>query len=700
MKNLFTLLNILLFIFYSNNSVSQMSYSEDFESYTSGSPIAQTSSHWNSWDEIMNNSVAPFIDDCNVINPSLSSPITAYSGLNTLYFKENNAGQGGPEDILFYFDTTQNINQTVFPSLSTPHVAGDIVFSQMMYVRTGAYLNFQSLNNVGQGTGVWALEVNFETTGDILMGNTAVPSLGAGSYPIGQWFEFKFEIDLSSNNWELFIDGVSQGSFSNPENKLSSVDYYTRSGDEYYIDDVSFSFTPATLAPINGQTVSCNTIEGLSGQQRYPSVDVRNFGLNVINSFDLTFDYNGIQVTENVSNINLGFGLGSLDVMTVEFTNPITLAGGTNPAVVYIHNINSGVNQSTSDDTLIVNIEAVVPAPGKLVIGEEATGTWCSWCPRGAVAMNWMDHDYEGFWQGIAVHNADPMANADYDAGLAPYIGGYPSGLVDRGPEIDPSVFKGDFLQRIQVAPSAIMTNGAQLIGDTLKVSMVVDFQTTVGPMYKLACVITEDSVTGSGPDYYQANAYSGGTSLIDVDGSDWNQKPGNVPDYMMTYKHVARYISPSYSGNPIGKTYNTGEKDTVCFEFILDPNWDKNQISIVGMFIDPNNMIDNGSSTKIYEAEANGYHPCSSVSTSTAIQLNGPDNVNVYPNPTNDKIYISNLKENNVTLKVFDISGKEVIYKKVSNKEQIDMSQLSNGIYQFSFEGKEWKENRRIVKD
>ena len=90
MKNLFTLLNILLFLFYSNNTFSQMSYFEDFESYSSGSPIAQTSSHWNSWDEIMNNSVAPFIDDCNVIDPSLSSPITAYSGLNTLYFKENN----------------------------------------------------------------------------------------------------------------------------------------------------------------------------------------------------------------------------------------------------------------------------------------------------------------------------------------------------------------------------------------------------------------------------------------------------------------------------------------------------------------------------------------------------------------------------------------------------------------------------------
>ena len=35
-----------------------------------------------------------------------------------------------------------------------------------------------------------------------------------------------------------------------------------------------------------------------------------------------------------------------------------------------------------------------------------------------------------------------------------------------------------------------------------------------------------------------------------------------------------------------------------------------------------------------------------------------------------------------------------------LSDKEQIDMSQLSKGIYQFSFEGKEWKENRRIVRD
>ena len=120
-------------------------------------------------------------------------------------------------------------------------------------------------------------------------------------------------------------------------------------------------------------------------------------------------------------------------------------------------------------------IEAIFPAEGKLVIGEEATGTWCGWCPRGAVALNWMDKDYEGYWQGIAVHNGDPMTDPDYDNGIAPYISGYPSGLVDRGSDIDPGAFKQDFLQRIIIEPNGIISNGAELNGNILKVSLTVD---------------------------------------------------------------------------------------------------------------------------------------------------------------------------------------------------------------------------------
>ena len=84
---------------------------------------------------------------------------------------------------------------------------------------------------------------------------------------------------------------------------------------------------------------------------------------------------------------------------TVDFTNSISLSSVTT-AVAYVHNINE-VNYNTSDDTLTTNLNVIIPAPGKLVIGERATGTWVGWCPRGIVNENWMHHKYEGYYQGL-----------------------------------------------------------------------------------------------------------------------------------------------------------------------------------------------------------------------------------------------------------------------------------------------------------
>ena len=101
------------------------------------------------------------------------------------------------------------------------------------------------------------------------------------------------------------------------------------------------------------------------------------------------------------------------------------------------------------------------------------------------------------------------MTNADYDNGMAPYISGYPSGMVDRGSDINPANFKQDFLQRIIIEPNGIITNGAELVGNILKVNLTVNFQNAVSGNYKLACVLVEDSVTGTSNQYYQSNSYS-----------------------------------------------------------------------------------------------------------------------------------------------------------------------------------------------
>ena len=700
MKKIFTLYTALLLAVSIN---AQMTFCEDFESLTVGDPIAQSSPSWNSWDELLTVPVPtpPFIDDAAVVNTN------AYSGSNSLYFLANPGP--GPQDIILMFDTTQNITQSTLGGLSTPHVVGNITFSQMMNIRNGAYLNFQAENALGTGIGVWALEVNFDINpidptdpGTISMSNTTSTVPFTGMFLPNTWFEFKFEINLSNNIWELFIDGVSQGSFSNSVNKIASVDFYTRAADEYYIDDVCYDYIPATLPINNGQVSNISNITGLVGQTRYPSVEIRNFGIDPIYSCDVTFDYNGIQITENLTNIGSGFGLLSLNSMQVDFTNSITLITGTNPGTVTISNVNGAlIDDDPSDDIMTTQITAITPAAGKLVIGEEATGTWCGWCPRGAVALNWMDHDYEGYWQGIAIHNGDPMADSIYDNGIGPLISGYPSGLVDRGNDINPANFKQDFLQRIVIPPTGIITNGAELNGNILKVSLTVDFQTTVNGNYKLACIIVEDSVTGIGPDYYQSNSYSGGASgpLVDVDGTDWANMPSNVPASSMIYRHVGRSISPSFTGEPLSATsYNLGDSETICYEFILDPLWDQSQIHIVGMLLDNSNIIDNASSESIDNSIIIGYSDCGG-QTSISTELNGPDRINIYPNPATDNIYISNLTEA-ATLKMYDINGKLVLENKVSNKEYVNISHLSKGMYQIKFKGKDWSETRKLIKE
>jgi hypothetical protein len=362
----------------------------------------------------------------------------------------------------------------------------------------------------------------------------------------------------------------------------------------------------ANAQQLNADLTTITPIIGLSEQLRNPSVEVTNLGLDHITSFDIDFDYNGIIITENISGVNMITN----DVYQVYFVNSISLIGGTNTGTATVYNVNGlGQDDNPNDDAMTAQITAVIPAEGKLVIGEEVTGTWCAYCPLGAVALNWMDHYYEDYWQGIAIHNGDPMVDPPYDNGMAPFIIGYPSALIDRGPAVLPAAFEmleQDFLQRVVIPPSGIITNGAELNGNILTVSLTVDFQIAVSGNYKLACIIVEDSVTGTSPPYSQANAYSTGLEgpLVDVDGTDWANEPPLVPASQMVYHHVGRRIAPSFNGEPLSSaSYNVGDNEAICFEFALATPWDQSQISIIGMLIDNNNRVDNGSSSSLSDA-------------------------------------------------------------------------------------------------
>jgi len=486
------------------------------------------------------------------------------------------------------------------------------------------------------------------------------------------------------------IDGVSQGVLQNSVNQIASIDIYPVNAQYggnnlsgFYIDEFSYLHTPYVLPALNGAVTGISNYSGISGQIVTPSATIRNLGTNPITSYDLTIDYNGTQIVENIT----GQNIASLASYTVDFTNTITLAPGANPITATISNVNAfPADLDASDDVKIINIDPVVPATGKMVVAEEGTGTWCQWCPRGAVFMDQMTTDYPDHFVGIAVHNGDPMSFADYNDPMGVLISGsYPSAIVDRLPALDPSGIEVDFLTRIVVAPKAVITIGAvhNTTTNVLSVSVTADFDQSITGDYRLACVITEDDVTGTGSQYSQSNAYAGGGSGVM---GGYELLPNPVPFSQMSYDHVARAIVPSFDGqvNSFATTVAAGESHTLNFEITLDPLWDLTQLHIIGLLIDPTGKIDNaGTATKL-EAEANGFINVAGISETV---IGTP--LKLYPNPTSDLTTINlGLVENEqVTIQIVDMNGRivgEKSYGELSGEINLPIttSMMESGVY------------------
>lgn len=643
MKKIFTLLVV---VFISAQAFTQ--YSQNFDTFTHGDYIGVVDAAWSTWSGTTGGSEDAQIDSSQSASPN-----------NSIYFLST-AAAGGPQDAVLDFGGAYN--------------TGNFEFIHKMYIpnNKGAYFNFQAETVIGT---TWALNCSFINDG-IMYIDDAVTFHITEMYPIATWFEFKLKVNLNTNTWELYIDNILKGTWQNDVNKIASIDYYpVCSSDlggnnqaEFWIDDVSYSYTPYTLPTKNLGIVS-TSIEGLviAGGSNYSIINVRNLGTTTITSYDLEIDYNGNQYQQSVTATSLA-SLATEEIM-INTLIPIIASATTITATIKTVNGTAG-DDDVTDDIKTINFTPIVPAAGKMVIVEEATGTWCGWCPRGAVALEFLAKDYHGFAQGIAVHNGDPMVNTTYDTGMGTIISGYPSALVDRGADMNPSAIWSFVNDALTTPPTAFLVNGAQVTGNKLDVSITADFKAIANNDWKLACVVLEDSVTGTASGYNQANYYSGGASgdLLMPDGTNWSNLASTVPAAQMVYNHVARAISPSFEGFDQSFPANVaiGDINTVNFTFDLDPTWDASKIHIVGMLIKPDGSIDNGSSARIPEAIANGYVAGIHVGITEYLTKS---TMSLYPNPVQDNFTID-LANNyaNVKVEIRNSLGQIIQNKEYSN--------------------------------
>lgn len=654
-----------------SSTIFSQSFSDDFESYTVGSYLGSNSADWTTWSGTEGGA-----EDVTINNNNASS------GSQSIYFSSTSAN-GGPQDVVLPFDQVYN--------------SGNFSFEANFYVEAGkgAYFNLQGTLIVAQ---VWALDCYMLQDGTLKLSNQGTPYLTA-NYQSAQWFNLRIEMDLTSNVWELFIDNVSQGTFANPTGQIGILDLYpvnpTGQGGNgisgFYVDDINYTHIPANLPNLNGGVSFITQINGIAGLSYDVVATARNLGSSTINSFDLTYNYNGADVTENIT----GLSLASLDTYEHTFASQLTPILGNNDLTVTISNVNGGgADDDASDDSKVISIDPIVPAAGKVVVGEEATGTWCQWCPRGAVYMDLFEQTYADYWIGIAVHNGDPMTDVVYDAGMGTLIGGYPSAVVDRGPDVDPSAMNADFLERLQTAPAGVILNGANWDASTrvLEVSVKATFSQTANNSYKVACVLTEDGVTGTSSAYNQANAYAGGGNGVM---GGYESLPSSVPAAQMVYDHVARTISPSFGGssNGLPATINSGESYISNYSFTLPVDWDENNIEIIGLLLDPSGRIDNAGSYSIAEAVANGYETGPPMGITEEFDYNVDDKLKVYPNPASDVLNVTITSPNGELNKIsiYNYAGQlvhefDMIVTTGSWNFKIDLSEYSKGLYTMEY--------------
>lgn len=643
----------LFFLLSAGFATAQVSFFDDFESYTDGEYLGPQSDKWTTWSS----------KDGTTEDTKITS-VKAASGTKSIFFSSTASG-GGPQDVVLPF--------------SDAYTDGIFKLGMKLFIDAGntAYFNLQAEKVIGT---TWAIDVNFNADGSVaLTGGGA--NLAGGKFPQGEWFTFEISGNISANLWSASVNGASVGTYSLASNKVASIDIYPANANAlFYVDDFYYSHEAYVPKPndigISGVSVAP---KDLTGSKAPLGVKLTNLGANTADNVEIEFAYGAITGKKTIT----GFNLASLETKTVNFDEELTVLSGSNPIQVSAKLVGSD-DDDVANNASSSAVVGVTPAEDKLVIAEEATGTWCGWCPRGAVMLDRLSKKYPDYFIGIAVHNNDPMVVAEYDTGIRGLSGftGFPSATVGRTAIIDPLAIESNFFSRIAEAPKSVIKVGASYDESTRKmlVSPKITFKANASGSYKMAVVIVEDSVRGTASGYAQANYYSGGGN---GPMGGYENLPSTIPASQMTYNHVARVLAGGFKGTALPKT--SYKKDDVVytnFEITLPAGINVENIHIVPILFAPSGLIDNGAKATLEEAVAEGF-----VLGANDVTFNG--DVFVYPNPVSYTSIIDLTLDNpaEVSVDIFDISGKVVAsknYGKLSGKNELllNASDFNNGTY------------------
>ena len=221
--------------------------------------------------------------------------------------------------------------------------------------------------------------------------------------------------------------------------------------------------------------------------------------------------------------------------------------------------------------------------PRKIVM-EEATGTWCGWCPRGMATIEQMSKKYPDNFIAIAIHKDTEM---QVDKSYKPFLDmvpEYPSARINRKDWRSPWPF--DLEDIMDKGEAKVTTQARCLSAKEVEVESetVFGFSDNGTTEYRLAYVVTEDNV---GP-YMQANVYSDPTAVDNPDDlMNWWRHQSSPVEVM--FNEVARAIY-SYDGveGLLPKAVTEGETYKTKYTLTMPDNVSNmDNVKIVTLLLD-----------------------------------------------------------------------------------------------------------------
>lgn len=633
-------IKLTLFVISSCLIVNAQSYTEDFESFKLSDKVAQNSTHWHGG-----------LGVYSAEKDGIISNTHAHSGKNSMYLNSKKVG-GGPADIVL--------------DLGNNYASGVMKVEFWLYIegQTGGYFSIQGMKDEPKYT-----NLHCYIRDDLI----SLRSDSTYNAPLkwDEWQKYTIDFDLNNGLCAISVDDVLVASFKKNflQNLISGIRFYPlppagKTESKMWVDDVSYTYTPENYTS-NKYSFKEATSNGerLHGEIANISGILFNESTQDITSVLLNIKYDGSTYHQEINNLSIGSG----GVYPIDIFNAFKINGQVPTCEIFITKVNGSVANGITKSA-IVELNPIVVPTGKMVLIEEGTGTWCGWCPRGAVTLDRFHDLYGESSTGVAIHYNDPMQAEIYSQHINDHhFAGYPSGKIARGKKT--LMFfestRNLFYEEVLKPPHSVFDVSAKLNADQLLVTVEYQFTDSVTKDWRIGCILVENGVTG-GVGYEQFNSYSGGSS---GEMGGYENLPNPVPASQMVYNHVARAFVPHPEGDAMfTRAYHKGENDEFTFNINLKEDWDIDSLSLIPVLFRPDSTIDNVDYLSLSDALSSNFES---------------GNTNIYPNPADRELNIKMASQQSATVDIYSMDGRLVKTENISGKKTtLDIESLLSGMY------------------